>query len=108
MTKDDLLKAIAKESGSSEKDAEKVLNVFIANVETAMRSKEKVTLVGFGTFEIPKTPRRQGINPRTGENIKIPATKVPVFRAGEKLREGLGPGGTSELRGKDDDGGNSK
>jgi DNA-binding protein HU-beta len=86
MNKSDLVTAIAKESKLTKKDAEAALDALIATVGTAMKKKEKVTLVGFGTWEVRQRAARKGVNPRTKESINIPATKVPVFRAGKDLK----------------------
>jgi DNA-binding protein HU-beta len=87
MNKAELVDAIAKKSGLTKKDSELALNAFTASVQSAIKKKEKVVLVGFGTFEVRQRAARKGINPRTKEEIKIPATKVPVFKAGKALKE---------------------
>ena len=86
MNKQDLVTAIAKESKLTKKDSEAALNALISTVETAMKKKDKVTLVGFGTWEVRQRAARKGVNPRTKETINIPATKVAVFRAGKALK----------------------
>lgn len=86
MNKQELVALMAKESKLTKKDAEVALNAFIATVETAMKKKEKVILVGFGTFEARPRAARKGINPRTKEEIAIPATVAPVFKAGTTLK----------------------
>lgn len=86
MNKQELVAAIAKESKLTKKDSEIALDALIATVGTAMKKKEKITLVGFGTWEVRDRAARKGINPRTKESIDIPATKVPVFKAGKALK----------------------
>jgi DNA-binding protein HU-beta len=87
MNKHDLVTAMAKESKLTKKDAEAALDALITTVETAMKKKDKVTLVGFGTWEVRQRAARKGVNPRTKEAINIPATKVPVFKAGKGLKD---------------------
>jgi DNA-binding protein HU-beta len=87
MNKNDLVTAIAKESKLSKKDSEAALNAFISTVGEAMKKKDKVALVGFGTWEVRSRKERMGVNPRTKQQIKIPATKVPAFKAGKLLKE---------------------
>lgn len=87
MNKADLVQAIAKTSELSKKDAEAALNGFIDSVEEALAKGEKVTLVGFGTFEVKARAARTGVNPQTKAKIKIPASKAPAFRAGKDLKE---------------------
>jgi DNA-binding protein HU-beta len=87
MNKAELVDAIAKKSGLTKKDSEIALNAFTATIQSAMKKKEKVVLVGFGTFEVRQRAARNGINPRTKQVLKIPAVKVPVFKAGKALKE---------------------
>ena len=88
MNKSELVASIAQKSNLTKKDAETALNSFIASVEEALSSGEKVQLVGFGTFEVRERKAREGRNPRNPkEVIKIPASKAPVFRAGKALKE---------------------
>ncbi len=82
-----MIKSIADKSGLSDKDAEAALNAFFASVESALRRKEKVVLVGFGTFEVRQRSERKGINPRSEESIIFPDTKVPIFKAGKHLKD---------------------
>jgi DNA-binding protein HU-beta len=86
MNKNDLVTAMAKKSGLTKKDAEAALNAFTYSVQMAVRKKERVVLVGFGTWEVKQRAARRGMNPRTKQAIKIPAKKVPVFRAGKTLK----------------------
>ncbi len=87
MTKDELVTKIANESGLTKTLADKALDGFVAAVSRALESAESVTLVGFGTFSIGSRAEREGRNPRTGEKIKIPASKVVKFKAGKNLSE---------------------
>jgi len=87
MNKNDLVSAMAEKSGLTKKDAEKALNAFIDAVTDALSNGDKVQLVGFGSFEVRERAERVGRNPQTQEEIKIPATKVPVFKAGKVLKE---------------------
>lgn len=86
MNKTDLVAAMAKKTGLTKKDAECALNAFTSTVETAMKKKEKVLLVGFGSWEVRQRAARKGINPQTKKEIKIPAKKVPVFKAGKSFK----------------------
>lgn len=86
MNKADLVQSIAKISGFSKKDAETALNSFVESVEESLAKGEKVTLVGFGTFEVKNRAARTGVNPQTKAKIKIAASKAPAFRAGKDLK----------------------
>lgn len=86
MNKSDLVEAIAKATETTKVDAERVLDAFIDVVTKTMKKKEAIKLVGFGTFAVSSRKARIGRNPQTGEEIKIPARKVPVFRPGKELR----------------------
>ena len=87
MNKADLIARIAEEADLSKKSAEAALNAFVDAVEGALKKGEKVQLVGFGSFEVRKRAARKGRNPQTKEEIKIPASKAPVFRAGKALKD---------------------
>ena len=87
MNKADLVSMIAAKSNLTKKDSESALNAFVETVQTALKKGEKIQLVGFGTFEVRSRAARTGINPRTKESIKIPATKAPVFKAGKALKD---------------------
>ena len=89
MNKGELIAKIAEESKLTKKAAEAALDAFVASVEGALKKGEKVQLVGFGTFEVRQRAARKGRNPRTKEEIKIPASKAPVFKAGKALKETL-------------------
>ena len=87
MNKSDLIAAIAAKTGSTKKDAEASLNAFVEAVEETLVKGGKVQLVGFGSFEVRKRAARKGRNPQTKEEIKIPASKAPVFKAGKALKD---------------------
>lgn len=87
MNKAELVSSIAEKSNLTKKDAEAALKAFIESVEEALEKKDKVQLVGFGTFEPRERAERTGRNPRTKEEIKIPASVVPVFKAGKEFKE---------------------
>lgn len=87
MNKAELVAAIADKTELSKKDAEAALKAFVESVEEALENGEKVQLVGFGTFETRERAARTGRNPRTKEEIQIPASTVPVFKAGKEFKE---------------------
>ncbi len=87
MNKTDLINAIAAKSGLNKKNSEAALNAFTSTVEESLAGGEKVVLVGFGTFEVRKRAARKGRNPQTKEEIMIPASKAPVFKAGKVLKD---------------------
>ncbi len=87
MNKSDLIAAMAAKTGETKKSAEAALDAFVAAVTESLKKGEKVQLVGFGSFEVRKRAARKGRNPQTKEEIKIPASKAPVFKAGKALKE---------------------
>ena len=87
MNKAELVSAMAEQTGLSKKDSEKALNSFINIVTEELENKEKVQLVGFGTFETRVRAARTGRNPQTKEEIKIAASTVPAFKAGKALKD---------------------
>ena len=87
MNKSDLIADIAAKTGSTKKDAEATLNAFVDVVTDSLVKGDKVQLVGFGSFEVRKRAARKGRNPQTKEEIKIPASKAPVFKAGKALKD---------------------
>jgi len=89
VNKTDLVSRIEKKSGLTKKDVEAVLNGFLGEVTDALTSGNKVQLIGFGTFETRKRAGRTGRNPQTGKEIKIAASTVPAFKAGNKLKEAV-------------------
>ncbi|CDD16634.1 MAG: HU family DNA-binding protein [Clostridia bacterium] len=87
MNKSELIAAIATKTGETKKDAEATLNAFVNVVSETLAKGDKVQLVGFGSFEVRKRAARKGRNPQTKEEIKIPASKAPVFKAGKALKD---------------------
>ena len=87
MNKAELVSMMAAKSNLTKKDSEMALNAFVETVQGALKKGEKIQLVGFGTFEVRKRNARNGVNPRTKQSIKIPASKAPVFKAGKALKE---------------------
>ncbi len=89
MTKAELISAIAEKTELSKKDSEKALNATVAVITDTLAKGDKIQLVGFGTFETRDRKAREGINPQTKKKIKIPATKVPAFKAGRALKDAV-------------------
>ncbi len=87
MNKAELVAAMAEETKLSRKDCDAVLKAFINVVSKELKNGEKVQLVGFGTFEVASRSEREGRNPRTGETMKISASKAPKFKAGKALKD---------------------
>ena len=89
MNKAELINAVAASADVSKKDAEAVITAALEAITAALQEGEKVQLVGFGSFEVKKRAERIGRNPKTKESIKIPASKVPVFKAGKALKDAV-------------------
>ena len=89
MTKVELIAAVAESAGLSKKDAEKAVNGTLNAITEALKQGDKVSLVGFGTFEVRERPERKGRNPQTKEEITIAASKLPAFKAGKALKESV-------------------
>lgn len=89
MTKVELIAAVATEAGLSKKDAEKAVNTMLATITEELKKGEKVSFVGFGTFEVRERPERQGRNPQTKEPMTIAASKLPAFKAGKALKDAV-------------------
>lgn len=87
MNKEELIKAISTKAKVSQKEAGECLNATIEAISQALSRGHKVTLVGFGTFQVRQRAAREGRNPRTGAVLKIPAKKSPVWTAGKNLKE---------------------
>ena len=87
MKKQELVAAISQEAEISKKDADRALTAAINAITKALADGDKIQLVGFGTFEVRERAAREGKNPRTGEIIKIAASKVPAFKAGKALKD---------------------
>ena len=89
MNKTELIAAVAEQAEMSKKDAEAAVTATIDVISEALRQGEKVQLVGFGSFEVKSRSARMGRNPHTKEQIEIPASKVPVFKAGKALKDAV-------------------
>jgi len=83
----EIIAAVAEKSGLKKKDAEVAVNSFLETIEEALKSGDKVQLIGFGTFETRTRAARTGRNPKTGEEMLIPESVVPAFKPGNKLKE---------------------
>lgn len=89
MNKLDLVNAISKETGVSKKVAEQALATVLDSIKESLKKGDKVSLVGFGTFETRKRAARKGRNPQTGKEMKIAAKTVPAFRPGKALKDSV-------------------
>ncbi|WP_088892353.1 HU family DNA-binding protein [Leptolyngbya ohadii] len=89
MNKGGLVDQVAEKANVSKKQAEAVLAATIDSIMETVSSGDKVTLVGFGTFELRERKEREGRNPKTGEAMTIPVTKVPAFSAGKQFKESV-------------------
>lgn len=89
MNKAELIKGVAEKSGVSRKDTEKVVNALFGTVSDALKDGQKVQVIGFGTFYTRMLKERQGYNPVKGKSIDLPAVKIPAFKAGKTLKEGV-------------------
>ena len=89
MTKTELISAVAQKTELSKKDSEKAVSAVIEAITEALTNGDKVSLVGFGTFEVKERAARKGVNPRTKETIDIPASKLPSFKAGKALKDSV-------------------
>ncbi|MEN6487552.1 MAG: HU family DNA-binding protein [Smithella sp.] len=89
MNKTDLIKAIAEEAKTTQKDAAKVLDATVKAITDSLAKGEKVQFIGFGTFEVRERLARKGTNPSTKKEIIIPAKQVPAFKAGKALKEAV-------------------
>ncbi len=90
MNKAELVADVAERSGLTKRDAEKAVNAVVESIEEALTKGEKVSLVGFGTFEVRERAARSGRNPRTGDTLQLAASRVPAFKAGKSLKENIG------------------
>ena len=89
MNKVQLVEAVAASAKLTKKEAEAAVNAVTASVVEALKNGEKVQLVGYGTFEVKERGQRKGINPKTGAEIVIPASKAPVFSAGKAFKDAV-------------------
>lgn len=89
LNKTELITSVAEKANLTKKDTEKVVNALFESIEEALANGEKIQIIGFGTFEVRERAEREGRNPQTNETIKIPASKVPAFKAGKVLKEAV-------------------
>ena len=89
MNKNELIAAVAERTNLTKKDSEAAVSAMLEAITDALCDGDKVQLVGFGSFEVKKREARVGRNPKTKEAIEIPATKVPVFKAGKLLKDNV-------------------
>ena len=91
MTKTELAATVAEKAQITKKQADQILNTTFEAIKQALVEGDKVQLIGFGTFEIRNRAARKGRNPQTNEEIDIPASKLPSFKAGKALKEAVNP-----------------
>ena len=89
MNKTELIAAVAEKAGFSKKDAEAAVNAALVTITETLKAGDKVSLVGFGTFEVRERPAHKGHNPMTGAEIEIAESKAASFKAGKALKEAL-------------------
>jgi DNA-binding protein HU-beta len=89
MNKAELIATVAEVAGLSKKDSEKAVNATFEAITAALEAGEKVSLVGFGAFDVKERAARMGRNPRTKEEVEIPASRVPQFKAGKALKDAV-------------------
>ena len=89
MNKSELIDAVAESADLSKASATRAVDSFIESITGALKRGDQVTIVGFGTFLVREREARSGRNPRTGETINIPASKVPAFKAGKALKDAV-------------------
>lgn len=87
MNKTELINAVAEKAALSKKDSEAAVTAALDAITAALADGDEVRLVGFGTFEVKKREARKGRNPRTKEEIDIPATRIPAFKPGKALKD---------------------
>jgi len=87
MNKTDLVNVVASETGLTKKDVDAAVSATLNAITAALKEGDKVQLIGFGTFEVKATAEREGRNPKTGETIKIAASKKPAFSASKALKD---------------------
>ena len=89
MNKTELTANVAEKAGLTKKDAEKAVNALFESVQGALIEGDRVQVIGLGTFEVKERAARMGRNPRTGQDIEIPASRNPVFKAGKALKDAV-------------------
>lgn len=91
MTKLELISSVAEKAEMTKKDAESAVNAVFASISSALMSGDKVSIIGFGTFDVRDRAARKGRNPQTGAEITIPAKKSIAFKAGKNFKEAVNP-----------------
>lgn len=91
MNKEELVDAVSSATKLSKKDTESTINALVQSISNALSQGDKVTLVGFGTFQVRERAAREGRNPRTGATLKIESRKSPAFTAGKGLKDAISP-----------------
>ena len=89
MNKTELVAKVAEKTELTKKDATKAVDAVFASISESLQEGEKVQIIGFGNFEVRERAARKGRNPQTGQEIEIPASKVPAFKAGKALKDGI-------------------
>ena len=89
MNKTERIAAVAEKTDLSKKDADAAVSAVLGAITDALKAGDKIQLVGFGTFEVRNRAAKQGRNPRTGETMTVPASKVPAFKAGKALKDAV-------------------
>lgn len=89
MTKTELISAVAERTGMTKKDADNAVNAIIDSITDSLSGGEKVSIIGFGTFEVRDRKEKQVINPQTKEMMTAPASKAPAFKAGQALKNAV-------------------
>jgi len=89
MKKAELIDAVATKSELTKQDTKKAVDALFETISNTLANEEKIQLIGFGTFEVRERAARTGRNPQTGEEMTIPASKVPAFKPGKELKEAL-------------------
>lgn len=89
MNKTELIAAVAEKTDLSKKDADAAVSAVLGAITDALKAGDKIQLVGFGTFEVRNRAAKQGRNPRTGETMTVPASKVPAFKEGKALKDAV-------------------
>ncbi|MBF0359280.1 MAG: HU family DNA-binding protein [Magnetococcales bacterium] len=100
MNKSELVDSVASETGLSKVQSSEAVDAVIASIQKALKGGDQVSLVGFGTFLVTDRAARVGRNPRTGDEIKIPAAKLPKFRPGKGLKDAVAISGTDKKKKK--------
>ncbi len=91
MTKAELVANVAEKAGLTKKDTDKAVSAVFETIKQALIEGDKVQVLGFGTFELRQRSARKGRNPQSGEEIDIPASKLPSFKAGKALKDAVNP-----------------